>query len=64
MIIDGFGVQHPTENDPVTTDNLLHIATCAKCEGTFEAGAVTYAKTLQQVLERTAAALSERQDNG
>lgn len=63
MIVDGFGIPHPTENDPITTENLLHIGGCAKCQGTFEPGAVAYATAIQGIFERTAAALADRKAN-
>lgn len=65
MIVDGFGIVHPTENDPITTEGLLHIAECSKCAGTFDEQAVEYAKTMNELWQRAVASLrKEGQEDG
>lgn len=64
MLVDSFGVKHPTENDPITTEGLVHIAKCDRCAGTFEPDAVNYGRTIADMFDRAAAALSKGEDDG
>lgn len=64
MIIDGFGIAHPTENDPITTDNLLHIAKCSKCKDTYDGQVSSYAEAVSQAWDRAIAALGRQGSDG
>ena len=52
-------VTHPTHDDEVTTEGLLHIANCAECQQTHGEQETTYAKSVYWVMDRYTKAIQQ-----